>query len=87
MWKRLIRPLQSRKVRVAMVTVIAAFAAEYGLNVPTELLMTILAVGVSIILGIAHEDNGLKQALGAGVVTHTDSFRYADKAVAERKPK
>lgn len=57
-WKRLIEPLRSRKVRVALVTVIAAFGAEYGFEIRQELLLTILGVGISIILGIAHEDNG-----------------------------
>jgi hypothetical protein len=58
--RRLFKPLKSRKVRVALVTVIVAFAAEYGLEVSPALLMTILGLGVSVILGIAHEDNGQK---------------------------
>jgi len=56
--KRIIQPLQSRKVRVALATVIAAYAAEAGLTVGDEIVLTILGVGVSIILGIAIEDNG-----------------------------
>ena len=56
--KRVIQPLRSRKVRVALVTVVAAYLADYGLNVSTEIIMTILGAGVSVILGIAHEDNG-----------------------------
>ncbi len=59
---RLIRPLRSRKVRVALATVAAAFAVEFGLGVSEELLLTILGVGVSLILGIAHEDAGQKSA-------------------------
>lgn len=59
---RLIKPLRSRKVRVALATVAAAFAAEFGLNVGEELVLTILGVGVSLILGIAHEDAGQKSA-------------------------
>jgi hypothetical protein len=55
---RLIRPLASRKVRVALATVAAAFAAEFGLDVSDELVFTILGVGVALILGIAHEDAG-----------------------------
>jgi len=55
---RLIRPLASRKVRVALATVAAAFAAEFGWNVSDELIFTILGVGVALILGIAHEDAG-----------------------------
>jgi hypothetical protein len=58
--KRIVQPLSSRKVRVALTTVLAAYAAEYGLNVSDNTLMTILGVGVALILGIAHEDNGLK---------------------------
>ena len=56
--QRLIRPLTSRKVRVALATVVAAFAAEFGLDVSDELVFTILGVGVALILGIAHEDAG-----------------------------
>ena len=55
---RLIRPLSSRKVRIALATVIAAFAAEFGFAVSEELVLTILGVGVALILGIAHEDAG-----------------------------
>lgn len=58
MFKRLFDPLRSRKVRVALATVIAAYLAQYGLGVSEELVLTILGVGVSLILGIAHEDAG-----------------------------
>jgi len=56
--RRMMRPMASRKVRVALATVIVAFAAEFGLKVSGELVLTILGVGVSLILGIAHEDAG-----------------------------
>lgn len=56
--QRLIRPLRSRKVRVALATVSAAYAAEWGLGADEELIVTILGVGVALILGIAHEDAG-----------------------------
>ena len=59
-WRKLFNPLRSRKVRVALATVGAAFAAEYGLQVSEEMVVTILGVGVSLILGIAHEDAGRK---------------------------
>jgi len=49
---------------VALATVVAAFAAEYGLAVREELVLTILSVGVALILGIAHEDAGAR--CGAG---------------------
>ncbi len=55
-------PLASRKVRVAIATVVAAFAAEYGLQVREELVLTVVSVGVALILGIAHEDAGRGQA-------------------------
>jgi hypothetical protein len=45
-------------VRVALTTVVAAFAAQFGLGVSDDLIFTILGVGVSLILGIAHEDAG-----------------------------
>ena len=60
--QRLLRPLASRKVRVALATLIAAYAADLGLNVREEMMLTILGVGVSLILGIAHEDAGRKAA-------------------------
>ena len=56
--QRLLRPLASRKVRVALVTVVAAFGVEWGWNVQEELILTILGAGVALILGIAHEDAG-----------------------------
>lgn len=58
MIKRLIHPLRSRKVRVAIATVAAAYAAQFGLDVSSEMILTILGVGMSLILGIAHEDSG-----------------------------
>ena len=63
--RRFFSPLQSRKVRVALATVLAAYAAEYGLHVSEELVFTILGVGISLILGIAHEDAGRKAGAGA----------------------
>lgn len=56
--KRTWKPLESRKVRVALATVITAFAANWGFDVDQELVLTILGVGASLILGIAHEDAG-----------------------------
>lgn len=55
--RRILVPLRSRKVRVALTTVLAAFLTEYGLAVREELIYTILAVGAALILGIAHEDS------------------------------
>lgn len=61
-WRRWIWPLKSRKVQVALATVVVAFAAQAGFAVPEETVTTVLAVGVALILGIAHEDAGQKQA-------------------------
>lgn len=58
---RILRPMASRKVRVALATVLAAYAAEYGLGWTEEMLLTLVSVGVALILGIAHEDAGSKQ--------------------------
>jgi len=68
--KRAVQPLASRKVRVALATVIAAYAAQYGLGVSEDVVLTILSVGVALILGIAHEDAGRAAAgTGAGDTT------------------
>lgn len=56
--RRAIHPLRSRKVRVALATVVAAFLTDYGFAIREELIYTILAVGAALILGIAHEDSG-----------------------------
>jgi hypothetical protein len=69
---RWLGPLASRKVRVALATVLAAFAAQWGLNVSEELVFTILGVGASLILGIAHEDAG---RLSRPNVSETDDAR------------
>ena len=57
-WRRGFAPLASRKVRVALVTVVAAYLAEAGLGVSEEVVLALVSVGVALILGIAHEDNG-----------------------------
>jgi hypothetical protein len=62
--RRVVQPLESRKVRVALATVLAAYAGQYGLGLSEEVVLTILSVGVALILGIAHEDNGLKSGAG-----------------------
>jgi hypothetical protein len=63
--RRLFAPLASRKVRVALATVLAAYAAEYGLGLSEEVVLTIVSVGVALILGTAHEDAGRNIRLGA----------------------
>ena len=57
-WRRWLWPLVSRKVQVAVATVVVAYAAQAGLTLSEETVATVLAVGVALILGIAHEDSG-----------------------------
>lgn len=57
-WQRWLWPLRSRKVQVALATVVVAYAAQAGLAVSEETIVTVLSVGVALILGIAHEDAG-----------------------------
>lgn len=56
----LVAPLGSRKVRVALATVMAAYAGQAGLGWDEQMILTVLSVGVALILGIAHEDAGTK---------------------------
>lgn len=60
--EKLTNPLRSRKVQVAIATVVVAYLAEWGIDVSEGLLVGIIATGVAVILGIAHEDNGAKAA-------------------------
>jgi hypothetical protein len=57
-WRRWIWPLLSRKVQVAAATVLVAWAAQAGWMLSEETVATVLAVGVALIVGIAHEDAG-----------------------------
>ena len=59
-WKRWLWPLRSRKVQVALVTIVVAYAAQLGFVLNEETALTVLGVGVALILGIAHEDAGSK---------------------------
>jgi hypothetical protein len=67
---RIVKPLKSRKVRVALATVAAGFAVEYGLDVSEELMLIILGSGTAIILGIAHEDAGSKSRSQSTTTVH-----------------
>jgi len=58
----LVQPLYSRKVRVALATVIATYAGQAGLGWNEQMVLTAMSVGVALILGIAHEDAGSKSA-------------------------
>lgn len=55
-------PLRSRKVQVAIATILGAYAAQLGFSVSDETVVSIVAVGVALILGIAHEDAGSTRA-------------------------
>ncbi len=47
---------------MALATVLAAYAAQAGLDVGQEMIHTVLGVGIALILGIAHEDAGSRSA-------------------------
>jgi hypothetical protein len=57
-WRRFLWPLASRKVQVALATVLVSFLAQAGFNASEETVATVIGVGVALILGIAHEDAG-----------------------------
>ena len=60
-WRRWLWPLRSRKVQVAVATVLVTYAAQAGWALAEDTVVTVLGVGVALILGIAHEDAGQKQ--------------------------
>lgn len=62
-WRRWLWPLRSRKVQVAVATIVAAYAAQAGFQVDEATVVTVLGVGAALILGIAHEDAGAKRGL------------------------
>lgn len=57
-WKRWLWPMRSRKVQIAVATVVVAWLAQAGVLLSEETVMTVLGVGVALILGVAHEDAG-----------------------------
>jgi len=57
-WRRWLWPLRSRKVQVALATILAAYAAQAGVVMNEETVTAVLGVGIALILGIAHEDAG-----------------------------
>lgn len=57
-WRKWLWPLRSRKVQIAVATILVTYAAQAGLMLSEETVMTVLGVGVALILGIAHEDAG-----------------------------
>ena len=48
-WRRWLWPLRSRKVQVAIATVVVAYAAQAGLAISQETVATVLSVGVALI--------------------------------------
>jgi len=57
-WRQWLWPLRSRKVQVAVAAIVVAYASQAGMVLSEETVLTVLAVGVALILGIAHEDAG-----------------------------
>lgn len=70
--KRLILPLRSRKVRVAIAVGIVAYAAKLGLDISETLVVGILGLGAALIGGIALEDAGEKSANGKRIPPEKD---------------
>ena len=60
---RLVRPLQSRKTRIALATLIGAYLADWGLEVSDVTLLGILGLGAAWIHAIATEDAGEKSRM------------------------
>jgi hypothetical protein len=60
-WRWWVWPLRSRKVQVAIATVIGAYAAQAGFVLNEQSVMAVMGVGVALILGIAHEDAGTQK--------------------------
>ena len=62
MWNALKLLIGSRKFLVFVATLVVAGLAKLGANVEVELVVGVLATGVSLILGIALEDAAAKKA-------------------------
>jgi len=62
-WRRWLWWLRSRKVQVALTTVIGAVLADsFGWDLSAETILACVAVASAVILGIAHEDAAEKSA-------------------------
>ena len=61
-WQKHTWFLRSRKVQVALATIVAALAAQYGLELSETTLVAVITTGAAVILGIAVEDAGAKAA-------------------------
>ena len=66
--KAVVNPLKSRKVRVAITTVVAAYLAQKQIEVSDDIVYAIVGLGTAVVLGIAIEDNGAKKANATEVV-------------------
>lgn len=64
MWNALKALLGSRKFLVFVATLVVAGLAKLGADVETELVIGVLAAGMSLIGGIAIEDAATKKAGG-----------------------
>ncbi|MHC5108457.1 MAG: hypothetical protein ACYTHJ_01095 [Planctomycetota bacterium] len=54
------RTFSSRKVRIAAATIGVSIAAEFGLQIGHEFMLTIVGIAIALILAVAHEDSGQK---------------------------
>ncbi len=54
--------LKSRKILIAVAGLVVAFAGEFGLELDNTFVIGVLSMTATLILGIAHEDNGAKSA-------------------------
>lgn len=61
-WRRWLWPLLSRKVQVAVATIVVAYGAKVGVVLDESQITSVIAIGAALILGIAHEDSGAKSA-------------------------
>jgi hypothetical protein len=81
--------LKSRKVQIAIGSLIAAVVAELGFNLDPMIIGSIIATGLSLILGIAHEDSGAKSAtivVDPGILPKLDA-PVMPGPVTDNKPK
>jgi len=70
-WQKHTWFLRSRKVQVALATIVAALAAQYGLELSETTLVAVITTGAAVILGIAVEDAGAKAATDRRSVPQT----------------
>lgn len=59
-WRWWLWPLLSRKVQVAVATIVVSYLAQAGIVLTPDSVIAVLGVGVAMVLGIAIEDHGSK---------------------------